>query len=102
MGITNVGETNLSKAASAKAYDAVSAAALISRMENVPFSWWHTKARVIMGSATFFDAFNALSLAFALPILIKLWHITPKEIGFLIAASYVGQLIGALIFSGYA
>jgi MFS transporter, putative metabolite:H+ symporter len=55
-----------------------------------------------MGSATFFDAFNALSLAFALPTLIRLWHISPKQSGLLISASYVGQLIGALVFSGLA
>jgi len=72
---------------------------LLARMESVPLSWWHAKARVIMGSATFFDAFNSLSLAFALPILIKLWHISPQESGFLIGASYVGQLIGA-VFCG--
>ena len=46
------------------------AAALIRRIESVPFSRWHTKARVIVGSATFFDAFDALSLAFVLPVLI--------------------------------
>ena len=80
----------------------LSAAALIARMENVPFSQWHTKARVVMGSATFFDAFNALSLAFALPVLIRLWHISPAQSGYLIAASYVGQLAGALVFSGLA
>jgi putative MFS transporter len=80
----------------------VDAAELIARMENVPFSRWHTKARIVMGSATFFDAFNALSLAFALPILIHLWHISPKQIGVLIAAGYVGQLAGALLFSGLA
>ena len=55
-----------------------------------------------MGSATFFDAFNALSLAFALPALIKLWHISPKQGGFLISASYFGQLAGALAFSALA
>ncbi len=71
-------------------------------MENVPFSQWHTKARVVMGSATFFDAFNALSLAFALPVLIRLWHISPAQSGYLIAASYVGQLAGALVFSWLA
>jgi len=78
------------------------AAALLARMENVPFSWWHTKARVIMGSATFFDAYNALSLAFALPILNRLWHMSPKQSGALISASYVGQLIGALWFGWLA
>jgi len=78
------------------------AAALLARMESVPFTWWHAKARVVMGSATFFDAFNALSLAFALPILIRLWHITPAQSGVLIGTAYIGQLAGALIFSWVA
>src|SRR3984893_10934998 len=78
------------------------AAALIARMERVPFSRWHMKARLVMGSATFFDAYNALSQAFALPILVGMWHISPAGIGFLIAASYAGQLLGALLFGGLA
>jgi MFS transporter, putative metabolite:H+ symporter len=80
----------------------VDAAQLIARMESVPFSRWHTKCRIVMGSATFFDAFNALSLAFALPVLIRLWHISSAEIGLLISVSYVGQLAGALLFSWMA
>jgi len=78
------------------------AASLIARMEQVPFSSWHRNARLVMGSATFFDAFNALSLAFALPTLIRLWHISPRQSGLLISASYVGQLAGALAFSALA
>jgi putative MFS transporter len=78
------------------------AESLLARMEQVPFSGWHRKARLVMGSATFFDAFNALSLAFALPTLIRLWHISPKQSGLLISASYVGQLAGALVFSALA
>lgn len=78
------------------------AAVLLTRMESVPFSWWHAKARVVMGSATFFDAFNALSLAFALPILIRIWHITPTQSGVLIGTAYIGQLAGALLFSWLA
>jgi putative MFS transporter len=74
-------------------------ARLIARMEQVPASRWFVIARVVMGSATFFDAFNALSIAFVLPILVPLWHITPPEIGILIGASYVGQIVGALAFS---
>ena len=45
---------------------------LIVRMEQVPTSRWYVRARVVMGSATFFDAFNALSIAFVLPILVPL------------------------------
>ena len=78
------------------------AATLIVRMEQVPTSRWYVVARIVMGSATFFDAFNALSIAFVLPILVPLWHITAPEIGFLIGASYVGQVIGALAFSSAA
>ena len=57
---------------------ATDAANLLVRMERVPFSRWHRNARLVMGSATFFDAFNALSLAFALPTLIRLWHISAQ------------------------
>jgi MFS transporter, putative metabolite:H+ symporter len=81
---------------------AADAASLLARMEQVPFSRWHRHARLVMGSATFFDAFNALSLAFALPTLIRMWHISPKQSGVLISASYVGQLAGALVFSALA
>jgi MFS transporter, putative metabolite:H+ symporter len=75
------------------------AAALTARLETVPTSGWHVRSRVIMGSATFFDAFNALSIAFVLPVLAPLWHIAAPQIGLMIAASYVGQLVGAIAFS---
>jgi putative MFS transporter len=84
------------------AYDSARASHLIARMERIPFSPWHTRARIVMGSATFLDAFDALSLAFVLPILVKLWQLSSIEIGYLIAASYIGQLLGALIFSRLA
>lgn len=78
------------------------AAQLLFRIENVPFSRWHTKARIVMGSATLFDAFDALSLAFVMPVLVGLWHLSPGEIGILIAAGYLGQVIGALLFGWLA
>lgn len=82
------------------AIDAEDAAAvLLARLERLPTSRWFVRARIVMGSATFFDAFNALSIAFVLPILVPLWHITAPEIGIMIGASYVGQIVGALLFS---
>ena len=77
-------------------------AELIARTESVPFTRLHAKCRVVMGSATFFDAFSALSLAFALPVLTGLWHISPRQTGVLIAAGYLGQLAGAFLFTGLA
>jgi hypothetical protein len=76
-------------------------AGLLARLERVPFSWWHMRARVVMGSATLLDAFDALSLAFVLPILIPLWNITPQQVGILIGASYIGQLAGARLAERY-
>ena len=52
--------------------------------------------------AGFFDAFDALTIAFALPVLIPLWHIEPGRIGALISIGYIGQLIGALGLSWMA
>ncbi|OFW16404.1 MAG: hypothetical protein A3F70_07850 [Acidobacteria bacterium RIFCSPLOWO2_12_FULL_67_14] len=75
---------------------------LIARLERVPFTRWHLRARVIMGSATFFDAFDALSLAFVLPVLVRLWGISVVQIGWLIAAGYLGQFAGALLFGALA
>ena len=77
-------------------------AELIARLERAPFSRWHLRARIVMGSATFFDAFDALSLAFVLPVLVRLWGISAVQIGWLIAVGYLGQLAGALIFGSLA
>lgn len=81
---------------------AAPAAQLLFRLENVHMSRWHTRARIIMGSATFFDAFDALSLAFVMPVLIGLWKISPAQVGLLIAAGYLGQVVGALFFGWLA
>lgn len=75
---------------------------LIARLERVAFSRWHVRARVIMGSATFFDAFDALSLAFVLPVLVRAWGISSVQIGWLIAAGYLGQFVGGLLFGALA
>ena len=73
-----------------------------ARIERLPMSVWHIKARVIIGVATFFDAFDALAIAFVLPVLVPLWKLTGPQIGFMISAGYLGQLAGALLFSWVA
>ena len=71
---------------------------IVARLERLPTSWWQVKARIIVGVATFFDAFDALSIASILPVIGPLWKLTPQEIGFMISAGFVGQLLGALLF----
>jgi len=75
---------------------------LIARLETVPFTRWHVRPRILMGSATFFDAFDALSLAFVLPVLVQRWTMTASQVGWLIAVGYVGQFVGALLFGAIA
>jgi putative MFS transporter len=79
-----------------------SAAELVARIESVPFSRWHIRPRIIVGSATFFDAFDALQIASALVVLRILWDLTPADIAALISASYLGQIVGALAFGRLA
>jgi putative MFS transporter len=55
-----------------------------------------------MGSATFFDAFDVLAIAYVLPTLIGVWKLAPRTIGVLISSSFVGQIVGALFFGWLA
>jgi putative MFS transporter len=71
---------------------------VVARIERLPTSWWHIKTRIIVGVATFFDAFDALAIATVLPVLVPLWKLTPPQIGLLISAGFLGQLVGALLF----
>jgi putative MFS transporter len=75
---------------------------IAGRLERIPTSSWHVRARLIIGAATFFDAFDMLALASALPVLVRLWHLTPTEIGALIATGFMGQIVGAFIFGWLA
>ncbi|MFM0501745.1 MFS transporter [Paraburkholderia caffeinilytica] len=78
------------------------AQALLDRFDRIPYSRWHIKARVILGTATFFDAFDALTIAFVLPVLIESWQLHPGQIGLLISSVFIGQFFGALLFGWLA
>lgn len=69
---------------------------IAARMERLPLSPWHNKLRLIVGTANFSDAFDALSVAYVLPALIPLWHLHPAQIGLLISTGYAGQVIGGM------
>ena len=45
-----------------------------ARIERLPVTSWQIRARVIIGTATFFDAFDALAIAYILPVIVPLWH----------------------------
>ena len=77
-------------------------AKILGRMEALPLSAWHLKARVIVGSATFFDAIDTVAIGMVLPVIGLAWHLTPGEIGWLISGGFLGQMIGAIGFGQLA
>lgn len=73
-------------------------ATVSARLERLPFTRWHARALGIVGAAHFFDAFDALTIAFVLPVLIEKWKLAPGAAAGVIAIGYVGQVIGAIAF----
>jgi MFS transporter, putative metabolite:H+ symporter len=75
---------------------------VIARLERLPIARELTVARIVIGSATFFDAYTVLAIAYAMPVLAREWNLTPGQIGAIISAGYVGQIFGALFFGWLA
>lgn len=75
---------------------------LLARIERIHVTPWHIRALLVMGSATFFDAFDVLAIAYVLPTLVGVWKLTPRTIGVLISSSFMGQIVGALFFGWLA
>lgn len=73
-----------------------------ARLERLPVTrqvWW---ARNIVGAATFFDGYTVIAIAYAMPVLAKEWQLTPAQIGMILSAGYLGQLLGAVFFGWLA
>lgn len=85
---------------SAASVDVARRSAILARLERLPFSRFHFRLAAILGVGTFFDAFDALTIATALAVVFNVLHISFLNAGLLISAAYVGQFIGAWIF-GY-
>lgn len=77
-------------------------AELVARLERLPLTRRLTLIRVIIGSATFFDAYTVLAIAFAMPQLSSEWHLSAGEIGMILSAGYIGQIFGSLFFGQLA
>src|SRR6201993_3809160 len=97
-----VADGALLRTAPATPFHAAGNAELVARLERLPVTPRLLLLRVIVGIATFFDAYTVLAIAFAMPQLVSEWKLTPTEVGLIISAGYVGQLFGAVIFGSVA
>lgn len=77
-------------------------AQLVARLERIPVTRRLLWIRIIIGSATFFDAYTVLVIAFAMPQLVKEWDLSPGQVGLILSAGYLGQLFGAIGFGWLA
>ncbi len=75
---------------------------IVARAERIPVTAFHVKARLIVGLATLFDGFDAIAIAYVLPVLVGAWKIAPADVGWLISSANFGQLIGAIFFGWLA
>jgi putative MFS transporter len=73
------------------------AAMIAARLDRLPVSSWHIRVRLILGIATFFDAVDLLAISFALPAIVGPWHLSPQQVGGVISAAFIGQIIGAIV-----
>ncbi|MFF2810268.1 MFS transporter [Streptomyces sp. NPDC058000] len=72
------------------------AGSIAARLERLPHSRWHVKVRCLIGAVTFFEAFDQLMAASALPVLVRDWHLTTGQATFAVTAGSIGMLLGAL------
>ncbi|HEY7297090.1 MAG TPA: MFS transporter [Xanthobacteraceae bacterium] len=77
-------------------------ATISARLERLPVTRQIFWARNIIGAATFFDGYTVLAIAYAMPVLVREWNLTPAQIGMIISFGYLGQLAGAVFFGALA
>ncbi|MEU3222816.1 MFS transporter [Streptomyces sp. NPDC006976] len=71
--------------------------AVAARFERLPPSRWHVTVRLIVGVVTFFEAFDQLLIAYALPELRDEWHLSTGDATAVLTVGSVGMLVGALL-----
>ncbi|MGI4982217.1 MAG: MFS transporter [Janthinobacterium lividum] len=68
-----------------------------ARLERLPFSSFHWRLLLIGGMGYCFDGLDSSSLAFLLPVVSKLWHLTSVQTGLVASSTYIGYFFGAFL-----
>ncbi|MFD8688952.1 MFS transporter [Streptomyces sp. NPDC059651] len=72
-------------------------ATIAARFERLPLSRWHVTVRLIVGVVTFFEAFDQLLIAYALPELRDEWQLSTADATAVLTVGSAGMLVGALL-----
>ncbi|PRY41692.1 MFS transporter [Umezawaea tangerina] len=73
-------------------------AEVLARLERLPFTRVHLRVATILGVGTLIDSFDGLVVAVALTSILTTFGAPLSVAGLLIAAGYVGQMLGAIGF----
>lgn len=73
------------------------AAGIAARIDRIPTGRFHVRLASKLALGTFFDGFDAISLAVVLSLVVATFKISFAEAGTIIAAGYLGQFIGAIV-----
>ncbi|NTI62769.1 MFS transporter [Agrobacterium rhizogenes] len=73
-----------------------------ARLERLPITREVFWARNIVGAATFFDGYTVIAIAYAMPVLVREWGLSPQQTGMILSMGYLGQLVGAVFFGWLA
>ncbi len=85
-----------------RAETALDSRIIAARIERLPFTSWHLFVGLIVASAWFFDAVDALAIAYVLPVLNGAWKLESWQTGALIAGGYAGQAVGSIVAGWFA
>ena len=77
-------------------------AEISARLERLPVTREVFWARNIVGAATFFDGYTVIAIAYAMPVLVREWDLSPGQTGMILSMGYLGQLLGAILFGWLA
>ena len=70
-----------------------------ARLERLPVSAFHYRLLLITGLGWAFDAMDTGIISFVLPVLAKVWGLSPDQMGFIGSIGLIGMAIGA-VFAG--
>lgn len=75
---------------------------IATRIDRIPPGPFHIRLAACLGAGTFFDSFDALSIAVVLSLIVNSFGISLAEAGVIISAGYAGQWLGMVTVGALA
>ncbi|WP_433171437.1 MFS transporter [Actinoallomurus sp. CA-150999] len=75
---------------------------IAARLDRIPPNAFHGRLAGLLAGGTFFDAFDAVSIAVGLTVIKGYFKIGFSEAGLIVSAGYLGQLVGAFFVGALA